>query len=55
MFKLSFKTDNAAFEDGASEISRILREVASDIESGSRFEGNVRDVNGNTVGSFKIT
>ena len=55
MFKLSFKTDNAAFEQGASEIARILRRIAEDIEQRERFEGSVRDINGNRIGQFVTT
>lgn len=55
MFQIQFKTDNAAFEDSpASEVARILREVADKIEDGASFEGRVRDCNGNTIGSFEL-
>jgi len=55
MFSLKFKTDNAAFQDGNKpyEIARILRELADKIEDG-QTEGNIRDINGNTTGSFKV-
>lgn len=56
MFRLRLSTANAAFSDGAAgaEVARILREAASRVADGER-EGNLLDVNGNTVGSFKIT
>lgn len=53
MFTLTFDTTNAAFEDAPlEEIARILRDVAHRAEHFSHG-GPVRDVNGNTVGSFK--
>lgn len=55
MFQLSFRTDNAAFENGASEIGRILRDTAKCIEHGEQFEGTIRDINGNVIGRFKTT
>jgi hypothetical protein len=63
MFTLTIKTGNAAFEDNeASEITRILREIANDIESRTRFigrgdttlTGTCRDINGNTVGKWEL-
>ena len=54
MFQLTFKTQNEAFDAGPPEIARILREVAERIERDDS-EGTVRDYNGNTVGTFKLT
>ena len=51
--KLNIKTTNAAFEDKSLEAARLLREVAERIESGET-EGNLKDTNGNTVGSWKL-
>lgn len=56
-FQLAFDTDNAAFEEGGNaEIVRILRDVADRIERSDSLDahhyGGIRDVNGNTVGSF---
>lgn len=50
------RSGNAAFEDCPSfETARILREVADDIEASSMYcSGNLRDVNGNTVGQFSF-
>lgn len=47
--------DNAAFADGnaAVETARILREVATRLESGHE-SGLVREINGNTVGQWDI-
>jgi len=54
MFRLQIETGNAAFhEDGAGEISRILENVAERVKNGDHT-GIVRDVNGNTVGSFEL-
>lgn len=58
MFTLKINTDNAAFEDDAThEIKRILEEVAMDLELATNHgcSGNIRDVNGNTVGEWKYT
>ncbi len=63
MFKLTIETDNAAFayDDGSpnayDEIARILADLATRLPSaGSPIShGSLRDVNGNTVGSWKLT
>lgn len=53
MFTLSFKTDNAAFDDDPTpEIARILREIAQKVDAGID-EGAVYDINGNRIGDFK--
>ena len=56
MFKVTIRTDNAAFEgEGrAAETARILRELADKIESG-RVYGSVQDGNGNAVGAFAFS
>lgn len=57
MFRIEFKTDNAAFDDGnrAQEIARILRdEIAFQVRHGA-LGGIVRDINGNRVGQWSIT
>jgi len=51
--KIRFETDNAAFED-TTEIGRILREVAAQFDEG-RASGSIRDINGNTVGTYDLT
>jgi len=54
MFTLKFKTDNAAFGDDKSfEVLRILKDVSHKIEMG-QTEGSIRDINGNTIGTFKL-
>ncbi|HEV2530938.1 hypothetical protein [Phenylobacterium sp.] len=54
MFRLEIDTHNAAFDDGAaSEVARILRQVAKRIEAGE-LEGEPWDVNGNRVGAFEL-
>ena len=52
MFRLQFKTDNAAFED-SQEIGDILRSIASKIDNG-QTSGYVRDSNGNNIGEWGI-
>lgn len=55
MFKLTIKTDNAAFDDSMLwlELARILRDIAMQLEN-QRDEGKCRDINGNTVGWFEV-
>lgn len=55
MFKLSFKTDNAAFADDdlAYESAMVLRAVANKIEAGE-LSGAIMDSNGNKVGEFSF-
>ena len=56
MFKLSFKTNNAAFdENGTEEMARILREVANRVADVPGYGGTIQDIKGNTIGSFKLT
>ena len=50
MFSLIIETDNAAFEDRAMEVARILRLAADQVAVG-REEFNLTDYNGNNVGS----
>jgi hypothetical protein len=58
-FKLDIQCDNAAFEEPATEIARVLREAATRIEGGELPEGSgggkLRDSNGNTVGGWAVT
>lgn len=59
MFHLKIKTENEAFSDGnrGAEIARILRDLAGAVEeqAGDAGNYNVRDINGNRVGTCKIT
>ena len=52
-FTLTFRTDNAAFDDdeAPAEIARILRAAADLAEFGAN-RGVIRDSNGNTVGEW---
>ena len=51
---VSFSTGNAAFAGQGKELAIVatLRAVANKIEAGEQ-SGNVRDVNGNRIGSFR--
>ena len=52
MFTLSIKTENDAFtNDESHEITRILKEVASQVENGKEC-GVLIDINGNKVGNW---
>ena len=46
---ISFKTGNAAFTDNPEELDSIMKQV--DVHSDG---GNLRDTNGNTVGSYTV-
>ncbi len=61
-FQLSFSLDNEAFaENAASEISRVLKTISDDFKNeffnsySIPYETNIRDVNGNKIGSIKIS
>lgn len=51
--------DNAAFEDsGGTELARILRDLADKSENScldAIKNSGVYDINGNKVGTFKVT
>ena len=54
MFRITMKTENAAFEDDRNmELARILRQIAERLENGEDA-GRVLDINGNKVGSFEM-
>ena len=54
MFTLMIETENAAFSDNvAEEVAMILGQVRQHLRRGD-IEGRCRDVNGNTVGSWKL-
>ena len=53
-FKLSFKMDNEAFSNyRGAEAARILYKIAHQV-SNETIAGNIRDANGNRIGSFEI-
>jgi len=56
MFTLKVKTDNAAFSDNlGGELARILRDVAARLERSTCYDAAIlHDVNGNTVGTYKL-
>ena len=53
---IEINTDNVAFDDPASEVARILRALASDVDRGSFDHGfgpsALLDINGNRVGTI---
>jgi hypothetical protein len=56
MFKLSFTTNNAAFDQyPATECGRILREIAARVEDEGATKENIYDINGNIIGTFTVT
>lgn len=53
-FVVQFEMDNDAFvEDMRAETVRVLGEVSRRVEWGQDY-GNVKDVNGNTIGRWSI-
>ena len=56
MFTIKMKTDNDAFchDNKESEVCRVLDYVRQMIEGGYS-EGIIHDINGNNVGSWKLT
>lgn len=51
-FNLNISSGNAAFqEDATGEVSRILCEIAGQIDNG-RDHGSCQDINGNSVGKW---
>lgn len=53
-FVLDIAVDNAAFDE-PGEVARILREVAERVDGlVGVFSGGIRDINGNTVGTFDV-
>lgn len=54
-FQLTMSLDNDdAVQGGPDAIAGYLRDVASHVQAGYG-NGNVRDVNGNTIGRYDIT
>ena len=60
MFKLEIKTGGAAFRDENdnldpwnAELFRILDDVKDKLNNG-KTEGNIMDINGNKVGSWRL-
>lgn len=50
-YGITIRTDNAAFEDSPeTEVARILRKLADDIEARGLDSYTLRDINGNRVG-----
>lgn len=53
-FVIRIELENDAFqEDRNAEIATLLREIA-DAVAGDQIQGTIRDINGNTVGSFGL-
>ena len=59
MLTITIDTSNDAFADNpAPEVARILRDLAGDMDGRELTSGdgaNLRDINGNLVGQWKVT
>lgn len=55
-FVVEINMENAAFDDEPmTEVARILRDLATKCETGAcRDNGDLRDINGNTVGVYNV-
>lgn len=64
MFKLEFKTSNAAFGDERDpeyvqrvdklrEVNRIMKNVTTEIAMGKTY-GSIMDINGNKIGTWEL-
>lgn len=51
---INFDTGNAAFDD-PGELARILRDLADNIDARSADSGDIRDANGNRVGTWEVS
>ena len=55
-FKLEITCDNAAFDDDPGmEVASILAQLVDDLRDGEAGHDALRDVNGNTVGTWMFT
>jgi len=58
MLRIEIDTSNAAFfhvngdPDGGTELARIVKAASDRINTGAT-DGNLKDINGNTVGNFR--
>ncbi len=52
--EIDINTNGAAFEDDNTELHRILTTVANQVADGYKNE-SVKDINGNTVCTYKVT
>ena len=53
-FELKISLNNSAFDDlPIMMIDRVLNEVRIEL-SFDRLEGKIRDINGNTIGEYKV-
>lgn len=53
---ITINLDNDAFQGGTGdEVSRILKKYCQKISETDYLESSIKDINGNTVGSAKIT
>jgi hypothetical protein len=59
MFKLSFNTENDAFQDGnkEEEIKRILQKVIKQVEeipTTQSYDNYIYDINSNKIGQWEL-
>ena len=55
MFTINFETDKSVFSSYPEvECARILVKIANDLNNGGAYEGSIRDINGNSIGSYEL-
>lgn len=56
MLRLRINTDGDAFAGGKgqAEVCRLLRIISIEVEFGNKFDGVLRDSNGNTCGQWDL-
>jgi hypothetical protein len=54
-FRVTFKTGNAEFDDNLYlAVSRILLKISQDVKMEECLDGNIRDINGNSIGNYEF-
>ena len=52
--EIKIETSNSAFDIPKAEVIIILNKLCLDLCYGTKQKGNLKDLNGNTVGYFEI-
>lgn len=52
--RLNINLDNDSIVSGHESLSDILRNLAQELDDNPRSYGSVRDINGNSIGSYTV-